>query len=144
MASRETVREAIAALLTTALVGVGKPCKQVTAYKPSSIDVAPLVAVMSAGAKRQFNSVGGVETVFAFALAVFVPDEDTASGWTSADVEDRLDWIEREIASVVEANRTGANWTDLDFSGEPSSVEDVSISGAQYATEVFMLSVTIL
>lgn len=144
MADREVVRDALAGLLTTALVGTGKPCKEVVGYKPSTITKAPLVAVLSAGAKRGYDSVGHMAAIFYFAIVSFVPDADAASSWTENNVEDRLDAIEKAIAGVVEANRSTANWTDLDYSDEQSVVEDVTISGAPYTTEVQMLAVTVL
>ena len=144
MANRETVRDQITALLSAALVGTGKPCQEVVGYKKSVPDKVPLVCVMSAGSRRGADAVGSVGTTFLFAVVVFVSDANASAGWTEADVEDRLDWIDRVIEDTVQANRRTTYWADLDFTGEQSEVEDIALLGAAYATEVHMLAATIL
>lgn len=145
-ANREIVRDALTALFSTALVGTGLPCQEVVGYKKSKIEKAPLVCILSAGSRRQFDAVGSIQTVFMFAVVVFVPDANAEAGWTENNVEDRLDWIERLIADVVDTNRNrrADYWENLDFTGEASQVQDIDLSGALYATEVHMLEVTVL
>lgn len=144
MASREAVRDALTILLQTALVGSGKPLAEFVGYKKTTVDKSPLGMLMSAGSQRGFDAVGSVQTIFQFAIVVFVPDADAAASWSENDVEDTLDDIDTIIEATIQANRKTANWENLDWSSEPSIVEDITISGAVYATETHMLAVTIL
>ena len=141
--TRATIHTQLTSLFSTALVGTGKPCQEVVGYKKSKIDKAPLVCILSAGSQRTADSLGTLQVVYQFAVVVFVPDADAATGYTESDVEAKLDAIDAIIETTVKANRTrGSYWESLDFAGEPSQVEDITVSGAPYATEVHMLSVT--
>ena len=141
--TRATVHTQLTSLFSTALVGTGKPCQEVVGYKKSKIEKAPLVCILSAGSQRTADSLGTLQVVYQFAVVVFVPDADAATGYTESDVEAKLDAIDAIIETTVKANRArGSYWESLDFSGEPSQVEDITVSGAPYATEVHMLSVT--
>jgi len=141
--TRATVHTQLTSLFSTALVGTGKPCQEVVGYKKSKIEKAPLVCILSAGSQRTADSLGTLQVIYQFAVVVFVLDADAATGYTESDVEAKLDAIDAIIETTVKANRArGSYWESLDFSGEPSQVEDITVSGAPYATEVHMLSVT--
>ena len=141
--TRATAHAQLTSLFAAALVGTGKPCQEVVGYKKSKIDRAPLVCILSAGSQRGSDATGSLQVVYQFAVVVFVPDADAATSYTESDVEAKLDAIDAIIETTVKANRArNAYWENLDFSGEPSQVEDITVSGAPYATEVHMLSVT--
>ena len=134
--NRETVRDALAALLDTALVD-GTPQLASAVYGYQKIDfgsLSPVVLVYADGSERPIATYAGGKTSFYLVIGVFVAI--TASGsYTEADAEDRLDAIEAKIADTMETYRSNqANWVYLDYEGR-SYVEDVSIGGVPYINE---------
>jgi hypothetical protein len=125
--NRETVRDAFAALLNTALVGTGLPVSVVYGYPIGKITQTPTVCVASSGTARQRAGIGDSRWNSYFVLEVFtfVADAD-GSGWTEAQVEDQLDLIDKEIADCVADNRNNANWNDIRFSLQPDAIPDQS------------------
>jgi len=118
--NRETVRDAFAALLNTALVGTGKPVSAVYNYIKGVItidDPTPIVMVASGGTARQRAGIGDNRwnSYFVLQVLTFVRDADAASGWTEALVEDTLDLIDKEIADCVADNRNNVNWNNISF-----------------------------
>lgn len=118
--NRETVRDAFAALLNTALVGTGKPVSAVYGYLKGVIttdDPTPIVMVTSAGTARQRAGIGDTRwnSYFVLQVLTFVRDADAANNWTEASVEDTLDLIDKEIADCVADNRANANWNNISF-----------------------------
>ena len=139
--SRASVHAQLTSLLNSALVGTGKPCKEVTGYKKDVIDKAPLVSVLSAGSQRAYDSNETLQVVHGFGVVVFVPDASGA--WTESNVEATLDAIDAIIETTVKTNRgRNAYWESLSYSGEASTVDDIPVSGAPYVMEVHMLMVT--
>jgi len=141
--TRASVHAQLTSILAAALVGTGKPCKEVVGYKKDQIDKAPLVSILSAGSQRSYDSTNTLQVVHGFGVVVFVPDADAATGRTESNVEADLDAIDAIIEATVKANR-GRNsyWESLDYSGEASSVDDIPVSGAPYVMETHMLLVT--
>lgn len=127
-ANRETVRDAFAALLNTALVGSGLPVQAVYNYPIGKITETPVVCVASSGTARQRAGIGDSRWNSFFVLEVFtfVRDADTAAGWTEQNVEDQLDLIDKSIADVVADNRVSANWNNISYSLESSNVPAAS------------------
>lgn len=129
--NRETVRDAFAALLVTALTGTGNPVYAVYNYLKGVItteDGSPLVMVTSSGTARQRAGIGDVRWNSYFVLEVFtfVRDAEAANSWTEQNVEDTLDLIEKEIADTVADNRTNANWNNISFSLDSAAIPEPS------------------
>lgn len=131
--SRESVRDALVALLETALVGTGLPCKTVTGSKVTTLQgLTPLVSVLSAGSLREPLTFQGDISTFYLEIQVWVLQEGT--GWTTAQAEDALDTIESLIANVFESNRRTDNWEIAMESGR-TTVLEFAVAGTPYYME---------
>lgn len=132
--SRETVRDALVALLETALVGAGLPVKTVVGSKQDSlIGIWPLVAVLSAGSAREALTFSGNIAAFNFNVQVYVRQSDTS--WTHAQAEDALDDIEARIAEVYEDEMFNRpTWEVLQYSADTTVVE-AAIEGVPFYIE---------
>ena len=140
--NRETVRDALVTLLQTALVGAGLPVQAVYGYQVGDAGgQSPAVVVSSAGSERRYKTMGtNWHDVFYFNVYAFVLYADSASSWTEANAEDRIDLIEKEIADTVMDNRTNANWDIITIEG-PSIVDGVEIGGEEYRRELTRIKV---
>lgn len=139
--SRETVRDALVALLAAALVGDGLPVKTCSGSKQTALaGVTPLVVVLSRGTERAAVSFGDYQASFFFYVQVWVLQSGT--GWTHAQAEDALDSIEALIAGVVEDNDGTAGWTSLEYLG-PSEVVEAAVEGTPYYMETISLRVEV-
>lgn len=136
--NRETVRDALVALLNTALVGTGKPCKIVQGYPAQTIAGSPVVYVSSASASSEKIHKAGWSWHFQLNVEILVRWRDSGS-WTQANAEDKLDEIWVIVAGVIEDNAGNDNWDVLEV------VEDVcdkvSIAGDTYRQEVILVNV---
>lgn len=133
--SRETVRDALVALLEPALVGVGLPAKTVQGSKPTTLKaLTPLVAVLSAGANRVPFTYEGNRPYFDLVIQTWVLQSDGAA-WTPALAEDALDDIEAIIAGVLETNLGTDDWTEIDYKG-PSRIVQWSVAGVPHYVEL--------
>ena len=129
--SRETVRDELASLLGTALVGVGLPVKEVTSSFIGDLKGrTPLVAVLSGGTLRETAPIN--RPTFLLEVQSWVLQEGT--GWTAAQAEDALDTIESIISATYEANRGVDKWEIVQYAGETSVVE-MSAAGVIYYLE---------
>lgn len=138
--NRETVRDALATLLQTALVGSGKPAQAVYNYEVSDFgDQSPVVVVTCAGSERGRSTfdttwnTGVLILIHVFTLYA-LPD----GSWTEAQSEDRADLIEKSIADVVLDNYNNATWDELYFTGQ-SQVQPMIIGGKDYRMETISL-----
>lgn len=134
---RTTARSDLAALLSTALVGTGKPVEAVYDYQPADFEnKTPVVTVSSGGSMRTPWTMQGNLPVFVLYVHIFVLYSDADTGWDEEDAEDRLDLIEESIADVITANRKYAgHWSDIRME-DRSSALSVMIGGHEYRTEV--------
>lgn len=149
-ANRETARKAFAALLTTALTGSGKPVQSVYDKHVSEFGGAgfesPVVLVLSSGSQRERRGLGSKKyrTFFRLEVLAFVSDAISAESWTDADVEDRLDLIEKEIADVIAENRSTANWNDLKHvPGNFTNIVPAKLGGHSYKMETIPVIVEV-
>lgn len=134
--NRETVRDALAALLDTALVdGTPKLAQAVYSYQKADWgSLSPVVLVYSDGAARPIATYAGGKSSLYLAVGVFVAITATG-GYTEATAENRLDAIEVKIAETLTANRVNEGvWYFIDYE-DRSYVEDVSIGGVPYINE---------
>jgi hypothetical protein len=116
--NRETVRDAFAALLSTALVGTGLPVEVVYEYPYGKVNTSPTICIASGGTSHQRAGIGDKRWHNHFCLEIytFIKKPDGASGWTEAMVEDRLDLIDKSIADCVADNRVNTNWDNISYS----------------------------
>jgi hypothetical protein len=137
--SRETARDALAALLDTALVGVGLPAQAVYNYQIGDFQgQSPVVVVSSGPSERVVAGMAGcwmtTHTLFVHVFVLYSDEGD----WGEDDAEDTLDTIEALVADVVLANMSTANWDHLRY-GEPTLPGSVEIAGVEYRTEAIAL-----
>jgi hypothetical protein len=138
--NRETARDALAALIQTAMVGAGKPVQAVYNYLPADLaGQSPVVTVTSAGSLRLPLTAIGSRAEFLLQVDVFVLYNDQA-GWTEAHAEDRLDLIEATLATLVDANQVSAPWSALSYAEASSRTTAVTVLGGEsYAWETMRL-----
>jgi hypothetical protein len=130
--SRETARDDLVALLTTALVGTGLPVKTVTGSKVEDlVGITPLVSVLSKGSDRPPATFKGNRSTFLLEIQVFVLQ--ATSGWTNAQAEDAIDTIENIIAGVFEDNRTAER--QFEYNGETTILE-VAVASVPHYLEI--------
>lgn len=139
-ANRETVRDALATLLTTALVGTGLPVQQVYNYRTGDFaGKSPVVSVWSHGSDRRRMTARGSRARFNLQVDIFVLYAMADGTWTEAQADDVLDAVELLIAGVVDANQVTAYWGALDYVME-STRYDVAIGGVEYIQEAILLA----
>lgn len=139
--SRQAPREALAALLSTALVGTGKPAAAVYDYLVGDFQgQSPVVVVASGPIDRVRDSLGACyRTAFTLRCYVFVAYSDPTGTWTESDAEDAIDAIEVLIADTVLANsRSVDNWDMLGYEA-PTELDSVTIGGVEYRREIITL-----
>jgi hypothetical protein len=141
--NRETVRDAFVALMTTELVGDGKPVQALYGYQAGDFQgQSPVVIVASAGSEREKFSLKAQRSLLYLNIFTFVlySDQDT---WGEDDAEDRIDLIEKEIADLVRDNRTTANWIDLQLDGR-SNLSSLMVGGQEYRLETMTVRMEVL
>ncbi len=148
-ANRETVRDALTALLSSALTGTGNPVQSVYGYHISEFGAdgfeSPVVLVLSNGSQRERRGLGSqvYRTFFQLSVLVFVSDAIAAESWTDANVEDRLDLIEKEIADVLAENRSTASWQDIKHAPAPTTILPAKLGGHSYKMETIPVIVEV-
>jgi hypothetical protein len=139
--NRETIRDAFAALLNSALVGTGKPADAVYGYlhgDPFAADVAPIavVVVTSSGSERTGSMGAQTFDVWVYLdVWVYVLYADPANSWTEANAEDKRDLIEKSIADVVQDNTSTTSWDELQYAGRTTATDVQIEGGATYFVE---------
>jgi hypothetical protein len=138
--NRETARDALAALISTAMVGSGKPVQAVYNYLPADFGgQSPVVTVTSASSLRLPLTVLGSRAEFLLQVDVLVLYNDQA-GWTEAHAEDRLDLIEATLAGLVDANQVSAPWQALSYAeASVRTTANAVLGGEAYAWESIRL-----
>jgi len=141
--SRETSRDALAALLVTALVDTNI-VKAVIGHKPTKEDVknrSPLVAVVSVGRARPRFTTQENRATFRFDVQLWVLIADGVA-WTPAIAEDRLDLMEATVAEVVAVNQETDDWNCL-IAEDDSVIGDVGYDGVPYVVEHLPVTVEV-
>ena len=140
--SRHTVRDAMATLLQTALVGTGLPVAAVYGYQVGDFaGQSPVVVVSSAGSRRVRMTRSGSRATFYLLISTFVMYSDGAS-WGEDDAEDAIDAIEALLADVIDDNQVTTNWQALDYSDRSQRIS-VEIGGTEYIYEAVEVSVEV-
>ena len=140
--NRKAAREALATLLTTALVGSGKPVQALYDYRPADFGgQSPVVTVSSAGTRRRRMTAMGSRATPLLRVDMFVVYSDQAT-WTEADTEDALDDLEAAVAGVLDDNQRTAAWQALDYADASQRMSAV-IGGVEYAWESIQVAVEV-
>lgn len=131
-ASRKTVRQALAAVLTNEV----DAAQVVYAYQPGDFGgQSPAVCVGSAGSERPRMTLRGARATFYLDLDIFVLTAEAASStYTQADSENALDDVEQQIAAVVASFQETGSWNTLDYAGR-SQTDFVIVDGREYKRE---------
>lgn len=144
--NREASRDALAALLSTALTGSGKPVVAVYGYKPRALDGrGPYVLVMSAGTQREKKAIGSVKRKNHFRLLVvtLVLDASADDSWTPQQVDDTLDLVDKELADTLADNERTNDWHKLDLDEDFSVIAPTKEFGASYMSEAHIALVEV-
>lgn len=145
--NRETVRDALAALLSAGLTGAGNPVQAVYGYLKSDFEgQSPVVLVQTGSIQRGTPTVtDDWDNLIRLNVLVWVMDADADSSWTDANVDDKCDEIEADIADIILANRTGnANWNEINYADEPTNIIRVTIGSTPYVVEAIPIDVQVL
>jgi len=106
---RKDYREDLGTVLSTALVGTGKPAQAFADHLPRSSEFdgrSPFVCLASAGSTQERGTLQGKFYIHYINILVFVARDDTAA-------EDALDNCYSTIADTLEANKSTSNWDGL-------------------------------
>ncbi|MDR3572861.1 MAG: hypothetical protein P4L50_03285 [Anaerolineaceae bacterium] len=134
--SRKAARQALAALLTSALVGPSGLASQVYDCQPGDFGgQSPVVTVSSGGTQRVNMTFQGTKPTFWLNVHIFVLYATEDKTWTEEMAENALDDIEQTIAGVIEANRHTSSW-DFAIQADRSQATSVVIGGLEYRMEV--------
>ena len=129
--SRQTVREALAALFVTN----GSFTGGVLAYAPVDTQgMDKLLCIYSDRTYHQQESAALEHNFYSFLLDVFVKRSGAET------VEDTLDALHDAVRAVIKANQVNVNWDLLDIT-EPSDCYFAEISGVSYRVESHTLKV---
>lgn len=144
--NRETIRDALATLLSAGLAGAGKPVQAVYGYLKSDFEgQTPVVIVQSGPIRRGTPTVtDDWDNLMRFNVLVWVMDADTDSGWTDQNVDDKADEVEAAIADIVLANRRNAAWAEMSYANEPTNIVRVTVGSTPYVVEQIPLDVQVL
>lgn len=133
--NRETIRDALTTILTTALVGAGKPAQAVYGYQPADFrGQSPVVTISSGPIMRPPMTIAGNAVECILDIHVFVLYDDGGT-WNEDDAEDRLDLIECTIADTLQTYRRHPNyWQRAVYEGE-TETGSLAIGGDEYRIE---------
>ena len=141
--SRETVRDEIAAELTTAIAAA----QAVYNHKP--IDFGgqfPIVAVEAVSSERIKKRLGRTDSwsaEFGMTVHFFVLFSD-GDAWTKEDADAALDTLEQQFAVYMSTldNKPQA-WNAIAYSGASTIRDDAIIGGVQYINEQIPIMVSV-
>ena len=145
-ANRKDARKALAALLETALVGVGLPAQAVYDFQVGDFGANnPVVVVTSTSADRSGKlSQSRYLTVFGYEIHLFVLYALEDGTWTEENAEDALDTLEMSVFEVLRANAVNRpTWEALLYT-QPSEADSVIVAGLEYKHEVITVQVRVM
>lgn len=145
VASRETVRKAIAAGLATD--GVMPTAKgNIYAYMHSSFaGSSPVVRVLSGGSQRPRDAHHGKPSIFYFTVQMWVLYYERGTPAQQADAEDTLDALEKELTTWLgdlNVRNQPGYWRDLGWS-QSSQVAVRQVQGHTYLVEDVLIEVMV-
>lgn len=128
--SRKEVREQLGSLLSSALVGSGKPAQAVYDYLKSSFDgQSPVVIVSSSGFDGQVQTTTNWFATYDYEILVFVAREDTQLA------DDYLDETTQDVYETLRDNQQLAGyWNKLEWL-DSTTIVPASVGGDPYWME---------
>lgn len=136
--NRATLRSTLAALLAGHL----PTAQRIYAYLPGTLGgETPIVALASAGTRRERMTARGSRPVFYVDVHVFALYASTTDGWTEEDAEESIDQIEAGVRDFIDATPTGEHWRSIRY-GDRSRIDTILEEGFTYRHEVIPLEVT--
>lgn len=122
-ANRKAARIELGSLINTAMV-VGGDARASYAYKRGEFTEGPTILVYSGPALRSQHGMGDerYNSQFTLFVDIYVPDASTAAGWSEADVEDKVDDLNKALADVIKDNEQNANWDFIELAEIPSNL----------------------
>lgn len=129
VANRKTIRQALASLLSTALVGTGKPAQALYDYRASDFGGQTPVIVVSSGGTNRAKQAQTTRVSSFVNLDIDVFTLYAEESWTEENSEDKQDDLEKAIADVLMDNDTNDTWAQLSFNGD--SVLDFNVVGGK-------------
>lgn len=134
--NRETGRDALVSLLSSALVGTGKPAQAVYGYLKGDFGgESPVVVVTSGGTLPDQRAITSRQkNEFYLTIYTFTAYAIAGTTWGEDDVEDRVDLLEKTIRETIASNRSTTSWAFIEYEGR-STVDTVLISGVEYKRE---------
>lgn len=126
VASRATVRAALAQLITTYMTSA----QTVHANEPGDLGSAsPIVLIASQGSERPRLTMQGNQSTFSFSVDVYTLAAESASGgYSYDDSANVVDACEAELAALVAAQQENGFWSQIQYAS-PSQI-DFGIFGA--------------
>jgi hypothetical protein len=140
--SRETVRDALATLLNSALTISGGPAEAFYGYPVADFrGQSPVVVLASRGSERTMETMSTRrKSLFHLDIMSFTLYSD-GSSWNEDDAEDRLDIIEQVIDQTIATNLVTSDWADIGYDGT-TECGNATIGGTQYRYEVIHIVIT--
>jgi len=140
--SRETVRDAVATLLSTAMVGTGLLAQAVYNYQVDDFaEQSPVIVVSSGPAHRgRLDSQELGDTAFAIDIHVFVLYSLAGGTWTELQSEDSLDALEKKVIDTLVDGFDAQPWLFLD-TPDWSVIQPVMIGENEYRRETITVVV---
>lgn len=134
--NRGTGRSALKTLLSTALVGTGKPAQAIYGYLKADFGgQSPVVVVTSAGTEPDKRAVTSrMKNEFFYTIYTFTLYAIKGTTWGEDDAEDRTDLLEKTIRETLAANVSNDSWAFIEYNGR-SEVDSVMIAGEEYKRE---------
>jgi hypothetical protein len=141
MINRETVRDRMVQDLSAIMVDQEGAAREVVGYRVWGPEGSPVVAVFAAGSDRPPLTNVGSSSEFDFMVEAWTRAD--ADGMTAAEVEDRVDLLEKLVADYVSDNRVLEGfWRDLRYT-QKSQVTDLPVEGKVYIVENIYLTVRV-
>lgn len=142
--NRETVRDALGTLLSSALVGTGKPAQAFYGYMVGDFgSQSPVVVLTSAGTEQEQRQVTSRQkNTYFFTIFTFTVYAQDGTTYGEDDVEDVVDLLEKTIRETLANNRSTANWAFIEYDGR-TVVDTAMIAGEEYRREAIPVRVDV-
>ena len=131
---RTDIRQVLAALLETALVGTGKPADVVYRYRKSKIDKNFAICVCSSNVNREKQAQPTRVTNY-IDLEIMIFTIYAADNFTEEQSEDKADDLEKAVSDVLMDNDSTDDWEQLAFNGDSEYDVAVLVNGKTYRIE---------
>lgn len=141
--NRKTIRQRLAQLMETDLVGTGKAAKKLYRYRVSQFEEETThIIVLTSGTSDRSKQAQPVRanSMLSFEAWLFVLY--SAKGWTEEQSEDKLDTMEKEVADWLLDNADNHDeWDGITL--EKTELDIVAVGGIPYWQEVIPFTVQI-